>query len=276
MKTRIVVNGVPGKMATAIAIAISNDPEFELMYCGLTGPEIKEHIVDIAGHDFALYQFCERGKMLFDFGRPGIFIDFTAPAAIEDNVAFYVQNKIPFVSGTTGGDFEKISAIVNQAGVSAVIASNMAKEIVVFQTMLKDIAKKFPGAFSGCSLEVFESHQSGKKDTSGTAKDVVASFSKLGIDYSPKQIKKNRSEEGYRALGIPEEFWGGHGWHTYSVKKADGSIFLQFTHNINGRAAYVSGVIDAVHFLKSWINCFPGDTRIFNMGDVLELGGKFR
>lgn len=42
------------------------------------------------------------------------------------------------------------------------------------------MAQEFPGAFSGYKLEVTESHQRAKADTSGTAKAVVSSFSKLG------------------------------------------------------------------------------------------------
>lgn len=50
------------------------------------------------------------------------------------------------------------------------------------------MAQQFPGAFSGYSLKVFESHQSSKKDTSGTAKAVVASFNKLGLDFGESQV----------------------------------------------------------------------------------------
>ena len=45
------------------------------------------------------------------------------------------------------------------------------------------MADKFPGAFSGYSLQVQESHQRTKADTSGTAKAVVASFQKLGLEF---------------------------------------------------------------------------------------------
>ena len=42
------------------------------------------------------------------------------------------------------------------------------------------LAQNFPGAFAGYTLEVTESHQRNKADTSGTAKAVVGSFAKLG------------------------------------------------------------------------------------------------
>ena len=41
---------------------------------------------------------------------------------------------------------------------------------------METMASNFPGAFSGYGLRVVESHQSSKKDTSGTAKAVVRSF----------------------------------------------------------------------------------------------------
>jgi dihydrodipicolinate reductase len=46
------------------------------------------------------------------------------------------------------------------------------------------MAEQFPGAFTGYKLEVVESHQRTKVDTSGTAKAVVSSFQKLGLDFT--------------------------------------------------------------------------------------------
>lgn len=46
------------------------------------------------------------------------------------------------------------------------------------------MADQFPGAFAGYKLEVQESHQRSKVDTSGTAKAIVGSFRQLGIHFS--------------------------------------------------------------------------------------------
>ncbi len=40
-----------------------------------------------------------------------------------------------------------------------------------------------------CVVQVFESHQASKKDTSGTAKAVVASFNKLGLQFDESQVR---------------------------------------------------------------------------------------
>lgn len=50
--------------------------------------------------------------------------------------------------------------------------------------MMDMMAKEFPDAFAGYNLEVTESHQRTKADTSGTAKAVVGSLQKLGLDFS--------------------------------------------------------------------------------------------
>lgn len=60
----------------------------------------------------------------------------------------------------------------------------LATQVVAFQAMMEMMAQQFPGAFSGYNLAVTESHQVTKADTSGTAKAVVASLQKLGLDFS--------------------------------------------------------------------------------------------
>jgi len=56
--------------------------------------------------------------------------------------------------------------------------------VVAFQAMMEMMAQEFPGAFSGYNLSVTESHQRTKADTSGTAKAVVGSLQRLGLDFS--------------------------------------------------------------------------------------------
>ena len=56
-------------------------------------------------------------------------------------------------------------------------------QVVAFQATMEMMAENFPGAFAGYSLEVIESHQRSKVDTSGTAKAVVSSFQQLGLDF---------------------------------------------------------------------------------------------
>ena len=134
-----------------------------------------------------------------------IVIDFTLPDAVNSNAEFYVRNGIPFVMGTTGGDREKLLRDVSESGNYAVIAANMGKQIVALQAMLQYAAKEFPGAFSGYKLDVVESHQSTKVDTSGTAKDIVTSFNELGMPCEEEDIVKVReAKQQMEQMKVPE------------------------------------------------------------------------
>lgn len=248
-KIKIIVNGLPGNMATEVAKAILGST-MELLPVSLTGPEVTQKSVVIDGFTIFLVS-PENKELLISESRPDIIIDFTVPTAIKNNITFYTENEIPFVLGTTGGDLDFITKKVIESGIVAVVAPNMAKEIVAFQAMIEYAAKSFPGAFKGYQLEVVESHQKNKADTSGTAKAIIASFNQLGVPFTVSQIDKKRQESDYEAMGIPREHWDGHGWHTYTLKKPDGSVFFQFTHNVNGRGAYVAGVLEAVNFLQT-------------------------
>ena len=267
-KIQVIVNGLPGKMALAVAEAVISSEDMIFIPRGLTGSEITEKEGNIRGVHVTLFSPDE--KLFACIEQADVVIDFTHPSVIADNVEFYTANRIPFVMGTTGGDLNFIRSKVKASGINAVVAPNMAKEIVLFQSMMEFAAEKFPGAFKDFSLEIAESHQKNKADTSGTAKAVAASFNKLGIPFSIDQIIKKRSDSDHEALGVPMEFWDGHGWHTYTLKKPDSSVFFQFTHNVNGRQAYIDGTLDAVRFLNM-VNELPFDEgNIFSMTDVLR------
>lgn len=267
------VNGLPGKMAWAVAEAVAAEKDMELFPLSLTGPEVMAKGTIVGGVPVKLILPEKREEFLTGH-RPNVVVDFTTPAAISDNVAMYTAARLPFVLGTTGGDLEAINEKVSQSFSSAVVAPNMAKEIVAFQVMIESMARKFPGLFGGYSLKIEESHQSGKKDTSGTAKAMITSFNKLGIPFSVYEIKKHRTEDEYIALGISPEYWSGHGWHTYTLEKPDGSVFFQFTHNVNGRQVYIDGTLAAIRFLYGKRKHGVVAGKVFSMEDVLRRRGK--
>ena len=174
--------------------------------------------------------------------------------------------------GTTGGNREELEQTVRQASSPAVIAPNMAKQIVGLQAMMAYAAQTFPDLFKGYTLEVKESHQQGKADTSGTAKAMVGYFNELGADFGEEQIQQIRDPQVQeKQWGIPREHLSGHGWHTYTLTAEDGSSLFEFKHNINGRDIYVSGTFDAVLFLSKKILLKENKkNNLFTMIDVLN------
>ncbi|MDY6831916.1 MAG: dihydrodipicolinate reductase [Thermodesulfobacteriota bacterium] len=271
----IMINGLPGNVAKMIASRVLRDSRFALVPFSLTGPEIQEDVVTVAGTSIQLVRPDVRAARIGDIKKqyPGmISVDYTHPTAVNGNCAFYCAQGLPFVMGTTGGDRDHLEQTVRESAVCAVIAPNMAKQVVGFQAMLAHAADTFPGLFAGYTMTVRESHQKGKADISGTARAVVRSFNRLGVDFSEDRIEMVRDPEVQkREWGIPEEHLGGHGWHTYTLTSPDRTVVFEFRHNINGRDIYADGTLDAVVFLHQKAARGEKGT-VFSMIDVLTGG----
>ncbi len=269
----LMINGLPGKVAATIAAQAVKDDRFELLPFSLTGPEIEETETTIETVRVELIQPENRADRIekIKAAAPGLItVDYTHPTAVNSNCTFYCEHHLPFVMGTTGGDREKLFQTVRASSICAVIAPNMAKQIVGFQAMLNFAAANFPGMFAGYSLTIKESHQAAKADTSGTARAMVQYFNQLGIEFSEEEIIKERDPEiQKKQWGIPGEHLGGHGWHTYTLLSPDESVKFEFTHNINGRKIYAEGTFDAAAFLGRKVEEGRQGT-VFSMIDVLR------
>jgi len=269
----VMVNGLPGNVTQMIATHILRDDALALLPYSLTGPDIERDQVVVENKTIELIRPDRRDASIMtikDTYGPFISIDFTHPAAVNSNARFYCTHGLPFVMGTTGGNRQELHDTITKSSVSAVVAPNMARQIVGLQAMLAYGAENFPELFQGYTLEVRESHQQGKADTSGTAKAVVGYFNAMGIDFSEDRIQKERDPEIQKQeWGIPEAYLGGHGWHTYTLTSSDGTAVFELKHNINGREIYVEGTVKAIRYLEKQIR--EGvQGRIFTMIDVLK------
>ncbi|MFW6428529.1 MAG: dihydrodipicolinate reductase [Desulfosalsimonas sp.] len=270
---RIMINGLPGSVASVLADRALEDERFRVIADSLTGPEITDTQYTTGNLSFKLIPPRDRqeeiNKILKQEGD-FVVIDFTHPDAVNENAQFYCKNRIPFVMGTTGGDRDLLRKTVENSETCAVIAPNMAKQIVGFQAMMEYAAENFPGLFAGYELTIEESHQQTKADTSGTAKAMVNYFNKLGADFKVEDIIKVRDPgQQKNRLGVPEKYLSGHGWHTYTLVSPDKTVTFRFTHNVNGRDIYARGTFDAVIFLVEKINQQERG-KVYSMTDVLK------
>lgn len=177
----VMVNGMPGPMATEVARSCINRG-LKLTPFGFTGPNIPDKDVSIESEDKSIINVKlmkglgtdeEALKMLKEAKKTYpklIVIDFTHPSAVLNNVKAYVEANCDFVMGTTGFDCAAVNNILNNGKNYAVIAPNMAKQIVALQSAVQAASERFPLSFKNYKLNVVESHQSTKADTSGTAK----------------------------------------------------------------------------------------------------------
>ena len=272
-RIRIMVNGIPGNMAVNVATHALKDGRFRVIPGSLTGPEITTSEHKIGSDTIRLIHPDDRDRALADILKeeaPFISVDFTHPSAVNSNASFYCRHGLHFVMGTTGGDRHKLKETVLGSSVAAVIAPNMAKQIVGFQAMMEYAADTFPDLFKGYALEVRESHQKGKADTSGTAKAMIGYFNKQGVPIREEDIIMVRDPETQKNdLGIPETYLKGHAWHTYTLLSEDGTVRFQYSHNVNGRDIYAKGTLDAIQYLVHKVKEGAGG-KVFTMIDVLK------
>ena len=277
----VMVNGMPGPMATAAAEACLRKG-LQLSPIAMTGPNVESSrtitVIDPItkrNANVRLISSTNRDEMISSLagiraalGSNNIYaIDYTHPSAVNGNCKWYIQQNIPFVMGTTGGNRTELYHDVQtldhdtdtndiHPNFSCVIAPNMGKQIVAMQAALSDLATKYPGAFAGYALQVTESHQKTKADTSGTAKAVIDSIKLLtsDTDFTYDDIQMIRNDEESIQFGIPENVIQeitGHAYHTYTLTSSDSTVQFELKHNVIGRTIYAEGTADAVKFLAN-------------------------
>ncbi|GAV65105.1 DapB_N domain-containing protein/DapB_C domain-containing protein [Cephalotus follicularis] len=270
----IMVNGCTGKMGKAV-IKAADSAGLQLIPVSFGCEEESGKTVQVCGQEIVVHGPSRRETVLaslFDQYPEIIVVDYTIPTAVNDNAELYAKVGVPFVMGTTGGDRDLLYKTVEDSGVYAVISPQMGKQVVAFLAAMEIMAEQFPGAFSGYSLRVMESHQASKVDTSGTAKAVVSCFQKLGVSFEMDQIQMIRDQrQQVEMVGVPEEHLAGHAFHMYHLTSPDETVSFEFQHNVCGRSIYAEGTVDAVLFLAKKVQA-KADKRIYNMIDVLREG----
>ena len=270
----ITLSGLPGKMAALVRETILKREvcprNMDLSSIALTGLEQPRefegvHLKPPKGHDSYLSRFLGKADST-------IIVDFTQPDVVNRNAELYCKLGIPFVMGTTGGDRKALEQAVVDSRNIAVIAPNMAKPIVLLQAMLEYAAQTFPGALKGFEMGVTESHQAAKKDTSGTAKAMVAHFNQLGVPFDVQDIWGVRDPTRQLVcVGVPPAYLDGHGYHQYDVFSRDSKVRLKIEHNVDGRQVYADGAIDAIKFLHRKVQAGERG-KVYSMIDVLKEG----
>lgn len=280
MRTKVIVSGLPGKMAHEAAVAITKSNDFLLAEHGLTGINSKVEHHKVYGQRVRLHPYLS----LFSFStisncRGKLVVDYTHPESVQRNAEFYVDQEMPFVMGTTGGNKETLERLVANSSVNAVIAPNMAMPIVALQSCMNSLASEHRGLLEGYGLTIVESHQQNKVDTSGTAKAMVAYFNRLGIPFEIRQISMIRDPARQRELGVPSEHLLGHGWHTYTITPPHPSQSAQSNPLYETLMGFMSSEVLRGYSAQQQRDTIEGYTRISPERDVTfkverDLGGK--
>ena len=153
----VMVNGLPGPMALEVA-KVALDRGFKLLPIAFTGPGQPDSITVegskssqvvklIAGPGIENNNADEALKDLKKEYPNIVIVDYTHPSAVINNLNCYIANDCEIVMGTTGVDNSVIEQVFQKGSNYAVIAPNMAKQIVAMQSALLEMSSRFPGSF---------------------------------------------------------------------------------------------------------------------------------
>jgi 4-hydroxy-tetrahydrodipicolinate reductase len=196
----------------------------------------------------------EGGEGLAPGRWPGVdvAIDFSIPAAVEDNVRALATLRINVVIGTTGWDAAsaRVREMAEQSGLGVVAAPNFSTGVILFGEIVKAAARLLaPQAEYGAY--VHELHHAAKRDApSGTALALHRAME--GAGYArPIDVASTR------AGSIP-------GTHAIGFDGPSETITL--THTVRDRGTFARGALVAAQWIK-------GRRGWYTMHDVLGVGG---
>jgi 4-hydroxy-tetrahydrodipicolinate reductase len=164
------------------------------------------------------------GHELVELDAAEAMVDFTAPEAVETNVAAAVARGLPCVIGTSGFDTSRVDTLAREAGVACFYAPNFALGAVLMMRFAKEAAAYMPRA------EIIELHNEAKKDApSGTAK---ATAEIIGGDPAIHSVRLPG------LVAHQEVLFGGEGQ------------LLTIRHDTLSRDAFVPGVLRALEKMR--------------------------
>ncbi|HEX7368730.1 MAG TPA: 4-hydroxy-tetrahydrodipicolinate reductase, partial [Rhodanobacteraceae bacterium] len=237
---RIAINGVNGRMGSALRTLLENDARFELIASvGSSG----------GWHDVP---------------KLDVVIDFSTPAGFDAALAHCRAHQIAFVCGTTGLDAAQRARLQEAArDIPVLYAANFSLGIAVLTRVLRDAAAALPN----WDLEIIEAHHARKVDApSGTALALGrAAASARGQDFEAVAAFARHGHTGVRpknAIGFASIRAGEIvGEHTALLATKDERIEL--THRAYDNTIFARGALHAA----AWLAGKPAGA--YSLDDVL-------
>lgn len=243
MTVKIGIVGLAGKMGQAIAHAVTENPNAELVggVDRAVTPELKEQFSGklVTENAEELYKACDA------------IIEFSAAAATSGYARLAATFGKAFVSGTTGLDNAAQMAIKEAAQkVPVISASNMSLSLVVMKQLVKQAAHLLRDL--DYDVSIMDEHHRFKKDApSGTAK-TLGEFVLAGNGGS--------HPPAYSAIRA------GHIVGEHEVMFAGQNEVIRLRHSITDRGVFARGAVHAALWLH---DKKPG---FYTMDDVLGIG----
>jgi 4-hydroxy-tetrahydrodipicolinate reductase len=239
---KVAVCGCFGKMGSTCIEAINAASDMELV-CGITKASDVNN-ASCAQASFPVFYDLHTALESVDFD---VYVDFTQPDVVENNLRTVLPNGIDCVVGTTGLSTETLQELntIAKNGTCLFYAPNFTTGAVLMMQFAKAAAPYFPEA------EVIEFHHCNKKDApSGTAVNTAKLISNARgnvASSAPGKETENDGMEGARGAlveGVPVHSVRSMGFvATQEVIFGSYGQTLTIKHDSWDRQSYMPGVL---------------------------------
>ncbi|AEV94471.1 4-hydroxy-tetrahydrodipicolinate reductase [Pediococcus claussenii] len=197
IKYSVVVSGFKGAMGQYTVQMVRNNPDLELV--GVYSP----HLSSTDPTTFGLEKNIIVANEATQLPKADIWIDFSVPSSVFENVKFAIKHGYHPVVGTTGlqdSQVDKLHVLAKEQSLGGLIAPNFGLSAVLLMQFAQQAARYFPDA------EIIEMHHQGKKDApSGTAINTAKKISKARSQKATESMENSNAKfaRGLIVDGVP-------------------------------------------------------------------------
>lgn len=242
MTKKVLISGFTGAMGQKAVNLVNSMEDFELV--GGLSPQAQ---ADSLPNAQVFNQLSEIPDHFAD-----IWIDFTTPSAVYENVSFSLTHGMRPVVGTTGLTDEQeneLKQIAKQQNLGGLIAPNFGMSAVLLMKFAQEAAKYFP------DVEIIEMHHADKKDApSGTALSTakLIAENRSAHETAPDEVETLENVRGgdYQGIKIHSVRLPGYIAHEQVLFGGDGEA-LTIRQDSFDRQSFMSGVKVALEKVMS-------------------------
>lgn len=251
--TFIVISGLPGRMATAVAKEAMSNKDYFLLHTGVAMEPKNVGRHQVQGREVTSVSPHALGN-LYGSVKKGVVIDFSHAGKVDENGGIYTKLKLPFIMGAGEGDTEALARQVVEKDTLAVITHDTALEVAAIEEGIDGLAKASADGLTGWQAAIRESHP--RKGITPTSRAWQ------------KQLEEARATvEGVDVVTDPQQR-DVHAYHWLTLTDPNGRE-IAFESLLDGREAHVRGTLAAARFLSDKMRAGEKG-KVYTMRDVLR------
>jgi dihydrodipicolinate reductase len=196
--------------------------------------------------------------------KDAVIVNFGSSKNLHRAIEWSEKFDITLIQGSTSQVAEIDLSTVACPNSTIIMAPNLSLPIVRFMKSFPVFADTIK---SGMEMSILESHQSSKKDTSGTARAIASD-----LNFPIADIESVRKASIQQALGVPLQHRGGHAHHHFILSGL--GVEISVSTKVNGRRTYAMGALEVASMAlrhKKLLPKFRDNCGIIPLTDIIHL-----